>query len=58
LGDACQQILRLFYFMKKSMEEITGIMGYKNADTVKNQKYKCMQRLKKVYRELERSEIS
>jgi len=57
LGDACKNILRLFYFLKKSMDEITGILGYKNADTVKNQKYKCMQRLKKIYRDIEQKSV-
>ncbi len=57
LGEACQSILKLFYFMRKSMDEITGILGYKNADTVKNQKYKCMQRLKKIYRDMEKKSV-
>jgi len=31
------------------MEEITEKFGYNNADNAKNQKYKCLKRLKKVF---------
>jgi RNA polymerase sigma factor (sigma-70 family) len=49
LGQPCQNILELFYYQNKSMEEITIIHGYKNADTTKNQKYKCLKRLQAIY---------
>lgn len=42
----CSQILQMFYFDKKKGEEIAEVMGYANTDTVKTQKYKCMQKLK------------
>ena len=42
----CSQILQMFYFDKKKGEEIAEAMGYANTDTVKTQKYKCMQKLK------------
>ena len=45
LGDPCRLLLQLFYYKKKSMEEITGLMAYKNASTTKNLKYKCIKRL-------------
>ena len=31
------------------MVEITDKFGYSNADTAKTQKYKCMNRLKKIF---------
>ena len=34
---------------KKSMEEIAKSFGYTNADNAKNQKYKCLMRLKKIF---------
>lgn len=46
LGDGCRKILVLFYYVKKSMQEIADELGYTNADNVKNQKYKCLQQLK------------
>jgi len=45
LGDPCRLLLQLFYYKKKSMDEITGLMQYKNASTTKNLKYKCIKRL-------------
>lgn len=44
----CSQILQMFYFDKKKGEEIAEALGYANTDTVKTQKYKCMQKLKSL----------
>ena len=33
------------------MEEITTTLDYKNANTAKNLKYKCMNRLKRLFEE-------
>jgi RNA polymerase sigma factor (sigma-70 family) len=49
LGQPCQNILELYYYQNKSMDEITTIHGYKNTDTTKNQKYKCLKRLQSIY---------
>ncbi|MGB4959568.1 MAG: sigma-70 family RNA polymerase sigma factor [Saprospiraceae bacterium] len=51
LGDPCKSLLLLYYYNDLSMEEITTKMGYKNADTTKNQKYKCLRRLQNIYSE-------
>ena len=48
LGDPCKSILEHYYYNKKSMQEISEIMDYNNGDTVKNLKYKCLQRLKQI----------
>jgi RNA polymerase sigma factor (sigma-70 family) len=48
IGDPCHRLLELFYFHQKSMEEICQELGYKNPETAKNQKYKCMERLRKL----------
>ena len=48
IGEACRKLLILFYYRRKSMEEISVTLNYSNADTAKNQKYKCIQRLKKM----------
>jgi RNA polymerase sigma factor (sigma-70 family) len=48
IGEACRKLLILFYYRKKSMEEICLELNYSNADSVKTQKYKCIQRLKKM----------
>jgi RNA polymerase sigma factor (sigma-70 family) len=48
LGDPCHSLLDLFYYHKNSMEEIALKLNYKNPETAKNQKYKCMERLRKL----------
>ena len=48
LGDPCKKLLELFYFNNLSNDEIAEIMDYKNGNTVKNLKYKCIQRIKKA----------
>jgi len=49
LGDPCKTILRDFYIHNQSMADICEKFGYTNADNAKNQKYKCLQRLKKMF---------
>ncbi|NJO02559.1 MAG: sigma-70 family RNA polymerase sigma factor [Bacteroidia bacterium] len=49
LGEPCRTILEDFYIRKKSMQKIADKMGYTNMANAKNQKYKCLQRLKKIY---------
>jgi RNA polymerase sigma factor (sigma-70 family) len=49
LGEPCKSLLEAYYIHKKSMSEIAGNFGYTNADNAKNQKYKCLMRLKKVF---------
>jgi len=46
LGGRCLEILKLFYYEKFSMEQIAEKLGYKNVDTVKTQKYKCIEQAK------------
>jgi hypothetical protein len=49
LGEPCRSILKDFYLNSQSMENITEKFGYTNADNAKNQKYKCLKRLKKTF---------
>lgn len=49
MGEPCRSILKDFYMGRKSMEEITMKFGYTNTDNTKNQKYKCLKRLKKLF---------
>lgn len=49
LGEPCRTIIEDFYINNKSMQEICIKFGYTNADNAKNQKYKCLQRLKKIF---------
>jgi len=47
LGDPCKQLLELFYFENHSWESIASIMSYSSAASARNQKYKCLERIKK-----------
>lgn len=51
IGDPCKTLLELFYYKKIKMEEISTNMGYNNANTAKNQKYKCIKRLQNLFKE-------
>ncbi|HEY1054610.1 MAG TPA: sigma-70 family RNA polymerase sigma factor [Emticicia sp.] len=60
LGEPCSTLIKDFYVQKLSMDEIAEKFGYTNADNAKNQKYKCLQRLKKYFFDkstVEQSEI-
>jgi len=48
LGEPCKTILVNYYFLKQTMQEIAATFHYTNAENAKNQKYKCLQRLKKL----------
>jgi RNA polymerase sigma factor (sigma-70 family) len=49
LGEPCKSLLEAYYLEKKNMQEIALSFGYTNADNAKNQKYKCLVRLKKIF---------
>lgn len=49
LGDPCKTLLENYYFNNMSLEEIAIKMNYKNSATVKTKKFKCIQRLRKLY---------
>ena len=49
LGEPCAGLLKMFYIQNLSMNEIADLMNYTNADNAKNQKYKCLMRLKKIF---------
>lgn len=46
LGEACQELLLKFYFEKRSMNEIAEALNL-DAASVRNKKYRCMERLRK-----------
>ena len=49
LGEPCKSLLEAYYLQKQNMQEIAANFGYTNADNAKNQKYKCLMRLKKLF---------
>jgi RNA polymerase sigma factor (sigma-70 family) len=50
LGEPCQSLLEQFYFHCSNMDVIMEKFGYKNKDTAKSQKYKCLERLRKIFK--------
>lgn len=51
LGEPCRTLLIQHYYHKRTAEQLAGLFDYKNADTAKNQKYKCLERLRKMVKE-------
>lgn len=49
LGEPCKSLLEAYYLQKQNMQVIADNFGYTNADSAKNQKYKCLMRLKKLF---------
>lgn len=49
LGEPCKSLLEAYYLQKQNMQVIAANFGYTNADNAKNQKYKCLTRLKKIF---------
>ena len=49
LGEPCKSLIEAYYLQKQNMQEIAVRFGYTNAENAKNQKYKCLMRLKKIF---------
>lgn len=49
LGEPCKSLIEAYYLQKQNMQAIAANFGYTNADNAKNQKYKCLMRLKKIF---------
>ncbi len=54
LGSPCKEVLEAYYMDNMSMEDISELMSYTNANNAKTQKYKCLNRLKKIFRKKEK----
>ncbi|MGL1885514.1 MAG: sigma-70 family RNA polymerase sigma factor [Reichenbachiella sp.] len=48
IGDTCQNILKLFYFNKLSLERIREKLDYSSVQVVRQQKYRCLKKIKGV----------
>ena len=49
IGEPCKGVLTAFYITGKSMQDIASEFGYTNAENAKTQKYKCLNRLRKLF---------
>lgn len=52
IGNPCRDLLLLFYWEERSMEEIAVKLGFANADTVKSKKYQCKKSLEHLVRNM------
>jgi RNA polymerase sigma factor (sigma-70 family) len=48
LGDPCRTMLELYYFHKTGLSELAEKLHYKNGDTAKNLKSRCLLRLREL----------
>lgn len=47
LGDRCKKLLELFYYKRFSWSRIAMIAGYSDAASARNQKYKCLEMIRR-----------
>ena len=52
LGGKCKEVLRLFYYEGKKLDEIQVHLNYDSKDTVKSQKSRCLRQLKNLIKDL------
>ena len=50
MGEPCAPLLLMFYWDKLSWDAIALELHYKDANSAKTQKYKCIQKLKALFR--------
>jgi len=52
LGERCKELLLSFYIQRLSMNEIAEVMEFGSVNSAKTQKYKCIERARKMALEL------
>ena len=48
LGEPCKTLLEWFYYRQKDWEFIASKLGYKDAASARNQKYKCLEKIRRL----------
>lgn len=48
LGKRCYEILRLFYYEEKKLDEIQSLLEYEKKEVLKSQKSRCLKQLKEI----------
>jgi len=46
LGEPCKSLLQMFYFKKLSQEQIKEELDYNSSQVVRQQKYRCLKRIR------------
>lgn len=52
INPLCKELLMLFYFEERNMQDIARILGFANTDVVKSKKYQCKKSLESAFRKL------
>ncbi len=52
LGRKCQELLSMFYLQQKGLDAIAGQLGFASSKVAKNQKYRCLEKVKEHYNNL------
>ncbi|MGC6431970.1 MAG: RNA polymerase sigma factor [Jejuia sp.] len=50
ISDSCNQLLRLFYYRGLTIEEIIEQTDYKDSNTIRSHKSRCIKRLKTLFK--------
>jgi|SRR5690606_16287250 len=48
LGGKCREVLKLFYYENRTIEEIKDRLAYTSKDVVKSQKSRCIKQIKEI----------
>ncbi len=48
MGEPCRTMLELYYYHEAGLDELAEMLHYKNSDTVKNLKSRCLVRLREL----------
>lgn len=50
--EKCRKIFQLFYYEQKTMEYISGKLGFSSVNSAKTQKYKCLEKAHQLSKEI------
>jgi len=50
LSESCREVLHLFYYRNLTVEEIVQLTDYKDGNTVRSHKSRCLKRLKSLFK--------
>ncbi len=50
ISESCREVLKLFYYRNLTMDEIVSITHYKDANTVRSHKSRCLKHLKTLFK--------
>ncbi|WP_298425177.1 sigma-70 family RNA polymerase sigma factor [uncultured Kordia sp.] len=50
MSESCRKVLELFYYRNLTVEEIVQLTDYKDGNTVRSHKSRCLKRLKSLFK--------